>query len=122
MKTIFTIITSTILLVPIQFSSGVAAEEKLKIEKEQVGRFTLHIVNKGELHILYRIDTVTGNVSIFDPYTKTTISDVDIDKISTNPIFIKGLRDKGHLILENSFWKKLPEKLESIKIELNEKQ
>ena len=121
MKTILIILTSTILLSSIHFSNIVVADDKPKIEKEQVGRFTLHIVNKGEEHILYRIDTVSGNVSVFDPYSKTMISDENIDKLSTNPSNIKALRDKGHLILENSFWKKLPEKLERIEIKFDQK-
>ena len=121
MKTILLILTSTILLSAIHFSNNVVADDKPKIENEQVGRFTLHIVNKGEEHILYRIDTVSGNVSVFDPYSKTMISDENIDKLSTNPSNIKVLRDKGHLILENSFWKKLPEKLERIEIKFDQK-
>ncbi len=121
MKTISIILTSTILFSAIHFSNNVVADDKQKIDKEQVGRFTLHIVNKGEEHILYRIDTVTGNVSVFDPYSKTMMSDENIDKLSTNPTNIKVLRDKGHLILENSFWKKLQEKLENIEIKFDRK-
>ncbi len=117
-RKLFILIFSSLALA---YPTMIASEDKPKIEGQQVGRFTLHIVNKGEEHIIYRIDTVTGDVSVFDPYTKTEISDRDIDKISKNPAAIKGLKDKGHLILENSFWKKLPEKLESIEIKFNEK-
>ena len=121
MKNSYKIILGLVAVSALEYSKIIAAEEKTKIENQQVGRFTLHIVNKGEEHILYRIDTVSGNVSVFDPYSKTMISDENIDKLSTNPSNIKVLRDKGHLILENSFWKKLPEKLERIEIKFDQK-
>jgi hypothetical protein len=82
MKTIFVILTSTIILSAFHFSTNAVADDKPKNDKEQIGRFTLHIVNKGEEHILYRIDTVTGNVSFFNPDEKIFMSPEDWKQLS----------------------------------------
>jgi hypothetical protein len=122
MKTISIILTSTILFSAIHFSNNVAADDKPKIEKEQVGRFTLHTVTQGEEHIIYRIDTVTGNVSVFNPVEKTLISNEDIGKVSEKAEMARDLRAKGYVVLEKPYWKKIPEKLESLFIDLNSKK
>ena len=106
----------------LEYSTIIAAEEKNNIENQQVGRFALHIVNKGEEHIIYRIDTVTGNVSVFNPNDRTLISDEDIGKVSEKPELARDLRAKGYIVLEKTYWKKLPEKLESLFIDLNGKK
>lgn len=122
MKTVFIILTSTIVLPAIHFSNIVVADDKPKIEKEQVGRFTLHIANKEDKHVVYRIDTVTGDVSIFDPNQRSIISDEDISKVSSKPELARDLKAKGYLVIENTYWKKIPEKLESLVIEMGGKK
>lgn len=116
MKTIFVILTSTIILSAINFSTNAAADDKPKNEKEQVGRFTLHIVNKGEQHILYRIDTVTGNVSIFDPNEKSAMSPEDWKKLGSQWQSTKEKIEKlGLFPYQLPFWNSLPEKLSGIR-------
>ncbi len=115
MKTILIIITSTIVLSVIHFSNHVVADDKPKIEKEQVGRFTLHIVNSGEEHILYRIDTVTGNVSVFNPNEKIFMSPEDWKQLSPEALFLKEKTEKkGLLAYQTPFWRPLPEKLKGV--------
>ncbi len=118
MKTIFIIFTSTILLSAIHFSNYVVADDKPKTEKEQVGRFTLHIVIKGEQHILYRIDTVTGNVSIFDPNEKSAMMPEDWKKLGSQWESAKEKIEKmGLFPYRLPFWNSLPEKLSGIRTE-----
>ena len=121
MKTILITLASTIIISSLHFSTNVVADDKPKSDKDQVGRFTLHIVNKGEEHIIYRIDSVTGNVSVFNPNEKTLIKNEDIDKVVEKPELAKEMRAKGYLVFEKPYWKKIPEKLENILIDLSSK-
>jgi hypothetical protein len=120
MKTILIIFTSTILLSSIHFSNHVVADDKPKIEKEQVGRFTLHIVNKGEQHILYRIDTATGIVSVFDPTSKIPMMDSDWEQLGSKAEsmkeWAKEVGKEGKMIFKSPYWQKLPEKLDGITV------
>ena len=115
MKTTLIILTSTILLSAVYFSNNGIADDKPKTEKEQVGRFTLHIVNKEEEHILYRIDTVTGNVSVFNPNDKFLMSPEDWKQLSPQALFLKEETEKkGLLAYQSPFWRPLPEKLKGV--------
>ena len=46
--------------------SNAVGDDKQKNEKERVGRYQIKIVKKGEDYIIYRLDSFTGNVSVFD--------------------------------------------------------
>ena len=112
MKTIFIILTSTILLSALHFSTNAVADDKPKNEKDQVGRFQLHIVKKGEDNILYRIDSVTGNVSVFDPNSQVSLSSTDLKYLEPRMKEVaEKLLSDGKILIENPYWKLIPEKL-----------
>ena len=116
MKNSYKIILGLVAVSALEYSKIIAAEEKTKIENQQVGRFTLHIVNKGEQHILYRIDTVTGNVSIFDPNEKAAMSPEDWKKLGSQWQSTKEKIEKlGLFPYQLPFWNSLPEKLSGIR-------
>lgn len=81
------------------------------------GRYTLQIVSKGEDHVLYRLDTLTGIVSVFDPTAITSIADEDWLKLGTE---MKRIAEeeklKGRFVYEATYWKPLPEKLEGFSV------
>lgn len=106
--------TLAIFIATIFISTAVAiAQEKSPSKISFQGRYTLHIVPKGEDHVLYRLDSSTGIVSVFDPTTMTSISDDDWLKFSPELRKIaEKEKSKGRFVYEATYWKALPEKLE----------
>ena len=93
------------------------AQEKKPLAVNQIGRYSLHILNKGEEHVLYRLDTVSGTVSIFDPTAMNTISKEDWESL---PKALKEFAEKqnseGKFVYESTYWKELPEKLSGVSV------
>lgn len=120
MKSILIILTSTIFLSAIHFTNNVVADDKPKIEKEQVGRFQLQIVKKGDENILYRIDTATGIVSVFDPTSKMPMLDSDWEQLGSKAEsmkeWAKEVGKEGKAIFKSPYWQKLPEKFDGITV------
>jgi hypothetical protein len=117
MKTILIILASTMLSSAIHFSNIAVADDKQKNDKEQVGRFQLHLVKQGDDHILYRIDSVTGNVSVYDPNEKTVMTPEDSKNMSPQiQNRIKDYYNSGKMVFQTPFWHPISEKLNGITI------
>ena len=108
------------ILTAILFASSCAAsqaQEKKTVAVNQIGRYSLHILNKGEEHVLYRLDTVSGTVSIFDPTAINTIAQEDWASLpKALKEFAEMQKSAGKIVYESPYWKELPEKLSGVSV------
>ena len=96
MKSILIALAATALFSSIHLSSNPVGDDKQKNEKERVGRYQIEIVKKGEDHIIYRLDSFTGNVSVFDPNEDEILSVKDIENHKENRTDINTAKVLGY--------------------------
>ena len=108
---------ATTLFSSIHLSSDAVGDDKQKNEKERVGRYQIEIVKNGEGHIIYRLDSFTGNVSVFDPNEDEILSLKDVENLEPR---MKGVAEKllseRKILIANPYWKSIPEKYHGFRI------
>ena len=108
---------ATTLFSSIHLSSNAVGDDKPKNEKEQVGRYQIEIVKKGEDHIIYKLDSFTGNVSVFDPNEDEILSLKDVENLEPRMKEVaEKLLSERKILISNTYWKSIPEKYHGFKI------
>jgi hypothetical protein len=112
MKSFFLVLSLLYLFV---HNQECVAQEKNKDSSQQIGRYSLQIVKDGEDLILYRLDSITGNVWIYDPTKYTSLTTSDWDSLSPE---LKKVADdqiaQGKNVFAATYWELLPNKLDGI--------
>ena len=117
MKNILIALAATTLFSSIHLSSNAEGDDKQKNEKERVGRYQIEIVKKGEDHIIYRLDSFTGNVSVFDPNEDEILSLKDIENLEPRMKRVaEKLLSEHKILIANPYWKSIPEKYHGFRI------